>query len=199
MIIISYFEPFGKDAKNSTEVICEEIKSVRKDIHFVKLPTVFFESGNILTKLIEEMRPDFVLMLGQAGGRAAITPEKVALNWIDARIEDNKGQKPQDTKIIDKGPVAYLSTLPVRKITETLVKKGIPSRISYTAGTFVCNALFYQVMHFINENNYTTSAGFIHFPYLTGQALYNGEIPSMELEKSIDGLNTIVELLEGRL
>ncbi|OAA31712.1 pyrrolidone-carboxylate peptidase [Kosmotoga arenicorallina S304] len=199
MLLISYFEPFGRDPLNSTEVICEEIKRVRRDVQFVKLPTVFYESGTVLTSLIKEVNPDTVIMLGQAGGRAAITPEMVALNWIDARIKDNRGQKPIDKKIVEGGPAAYFSTLPVRKIVEALTKGGIPARVSYSAGTFVCNALFYQVMHFIIENRYQIKAGFVHFPYLSGQVLYREEAPSLDLAKSIEGLNLIIELMEGSL
>ncbi|AKI96723.1 pyroglutamyl-peptidase I [Kosmotoga pacifica] len=196
MIIVSYFEPFGNDAENSTEILCREIQKIRSDIDFVKLPTIFFESGKLLINVIKKKQPDAVLMLGQAGGRAAVTPEKVALNWIDARIEDNSGHMLKDTMIVKNGPTAYFSTLPIRKIVDTLTACGIPSRVSYTAGTFVCNSLFYQVMHFLHEESFENPAGFVHFPYLHSQVLYRPKVPSLSLEKSLVALNCIIGLLE---
>ncbi|MDI3524217.1 pyroglutamyl-peptidase I [Kosmotoga sp.] len=196
MILLSHFDAFGEDNENSTEILLSTFKN-RNNVQVVKLPTVFKKSGEILIKEIEEAKPSAVIMLGQAGGRTAVTPEKVAINIMDARIKDNEGNKPCDEPIIEGGPTAYFSTLPVREITEKLRKNGIPATISYTAGTFVCNSLFYQIMHYISENALDIRAGFIHFPYLHRQVAGRPQIPSMGLIEMQRAMEIILDVVEA--
>lgn len=198
MILLSHFDAFGEDSENSTEILLSTFKT-RNNVQVVKLPTVFKKSGEILTKEIEKIKPSVVIMLGQAGGRTAITPEKVAINIMNARIGDNEGNKPCDEPVVEGGPNAYFSTLPVREITEKLRKNRIPAAISYTAGTFVCNSLFYQIMHYLSENGLDIKAGFIHFPYLHRQVVPKPQIPSMGLAEMQRAMEIILDVVGANL
>jgi len=198
VVLLSHFDAFGEDRENSTEILLSNFKT-RDNVQVVKLPTVFRKSGEILIKEIEKTKPSAVIMLGQAGGRTAVTPEKVAINIMDARIEDNEGNKPCDEPVVEGGPTAYFSTLPVREITKKLRKNGIPAAISYTAGTFVCNSLFYQIMHYLSENDLNIRAGFIHFPYLHQQVAERPQIPSMGLIEMQRAMEIILDVVEARL
>ena len=134
--------------------------------------------------------PDVILCIGQAGGRQFITPEVVAINLMDAKITDNLGYKPINKQILN-GQNAYFSTIPVKEIVENLNAKGIPSALSYSAGTFVCNEVLYTLLH--HYENTSVRVGFIHVPYLTEQAK-NGE-PSMPIENIVNALKIAIETL----
>ncbi len=169
-ILLTGFEPFGGDPRNPA------LEAVRKaaapeGCEFVRLevPTVFGRSVQTVTEAILREKPDVILMIGQAGSRRAVTPEKAAINWQDARIPDNDGQQPKDQPVVPEGPAAYFSTLPVGRITEALLAAGIPAAISTSAGSYVCNHLFYGVMHFLAERGIRIPAGFMHVPYMTEQ------------------------------
>ena len=160
------------------------------------MPTVFGKAGEVLKKAVEQYRPDAVVCVGQAGGRAAITPEMIAVNIMDARIPDNAGNKPCHELIIKEGREAYFSTLPVKDIEKNLNENGIPSAVSYHAGTFVCNYLMYCLMNLIDTKYPNMRGGFVHVPYSTEQ-VKNREtpMPSMELNEITRGLEIIAETL----
>lgn len=160
-----------------------------KGVHIVavEIPTVFRASIKKLEEAIKEENPDVVICVGQGGGRTHITPERVAINVDDARIPDNEGNQPIDEAIVKNGPVAYWSTLPIKRIVKNLRESGIPAEVSNSAGTFVCNHLFYGLMHYLHDNAPDVRGGFIHIPYLPEQTV-NKHAPSMALETIVKGL-----------
>ena len=137
-----------------------------------------------------EVSPDAILCIGQAGGRGAITPELVAINLRYAKIPDTKGNSPKDEPILTDGSVAYFSTLPARQMAEAINTAGVASQLSYSAGAYVCNDLFYTLLH--RYQNTATRVGFIHIPYATEQ----GKEPAMEMEDMIKGLTLAIENME---
>ncbi|PTM53326.1 pyroglutamyl-peptidase I [Desmospora activa] len=189
-VLLTGFEPFdGEEVNPSWEAVRslerEEVEGV--EIRVSCLPTVFGKSMVHLREAIHQSQPDVVIAVGQAGGRTAITPERVAINLEDARIPDNEGNQPVDQPVVKGGPVAYWSTLPIKRMVQTMREEGIPAAISHTAGTYVCNHLFYGLMHEINHSNRPLRGGFIHIPFAPEQAVM-GDHPSMSLETVRRGL-----------
>ncbi|GJM76692.1 hypothetical protein HMSSN036_89080 [Paenibacillus macerans] len=151
-ILLTGFEPFGGERINPAVEAMNRLKGRTLGQHVIvglELPTVFGKSTDTLIAAMEEMGPDIVIGLGQGGGRAEITFERIAINMDDAAIPDNDGNQPLDWPIVAEGPTAYWSTLPVKAMTDQLRARGIPASVSNTAGTFVCNHLFYGLMHHI--------------------------------------------------
>lgn len=170
-IMVTGFGRFLEHEANPTkEVLALLPKSIQgHQILTMELPVIFDECFTALKNVIADERFDVIIMLGLAGGRTAITPERIAINLKDGKLPDNVGNMPKDEVIIQDGPMAYLSTLPLRKIEERLLLKNIPVMISNTAGLYVCNNVFYHVMHYINTNSLRIKAGFIHVPYMDEQ------------------------------
>ena len=130
---------------------------------------------------------------GQAGGRAEITPERVAINVDDYRIADNAGGRPVDEPVIGAGPVAYWSALPIKAMVPAMLDAGVPAKVSNSTGTFVCNHLFYGLMHALAaRGRHQRRGGLIHVPYLPEQAARIGEHPSMALETLIRDLEAAI-------
>ena len=137
-----------------------------------------------------------MLCVGQAGGRAAITPERVAINLMDARIPDNAGFRPVDQPVVPGGPAAYFATLPVRRMAETIEKAGLPAQISNTAGTYVCNCLLYTLLHTAAVEYPGMPGGFIHVPYALEQLPGKPEgIPGLALQQITRGLSCAIEAI----
>ena len=136
-------------------------------------------------------------MIGQAGGRAQVTPERVAINISDASIDDNEGNRPSDEPIESGAPTAYFSSLPIKKIVEKLKDEGIPAAVSNSAGTFVCNHLMYGVLNHIEKNGLETVAGFIHIPYLPEQVENKENMPSLPLDVSVKAVEIAVKVVAG--
>lgn len=183
-VLLTGFEPFeGETINPAWEVVKQVAKEQPQGITVTTrlLPTAFDLALQEAILAITQDGPDIVISLGQAGGRSDISIERVALNINDATIPDNLGKQPRDIAIVEGGPAAYFSTLPIRMIVEAIRGAGIPARISNTAGTFVCNNVMYGVLHHIAENKLSIRAGFIHIPYLTEQAVHHGGAPSMSL------------------
>jgi len=158
-----------------------------------QLPCVFGSALEVLRDAVAETRPDVVIAVGQAGGRSEISLERVAINVDDATIRDNAGAQPIDTPIVADGPAAYFCTLPVKAIVRALRLRGFPSGVSQTAGTFVCNHVFYGLMHHLVGQS--VRAGFIHVPFLPEQAADRPERPpSMALRDIVDALRIAVEV-----
>ena len=182
-ILLTAFEPFGGEKINASN---EAMKTVRNkigsiEIEKVLLPVVFGEEIEKLEESIKKVSPSVVIATGEAGGRAKISIERVAININDASIKDNKGNKPANEKIFEDGKNAYFSNIPIKKILKELLKNGIPAYISNSAGTFVCNNVMYGLLYLIDKKYPNIKGGFIHVPYIYEQAL-NKNIPSMPKE-----------------
>lgn len=189
-ILITGFEPFAKDEINSSwesvKLLPNELKG--NNIYKVLIPVVF--NVDKLIENIKKYSPDIIILVGQAGGRTGITIERVAINLDDAIIPDNNNYQPVDNTIKLDGENAYFSPLPVKTIINNLKDNDIEARISYTAGTYVCNHVMYNTLYHINKNNLDIKAGFIHVPYLPIQTM---DKPSMKIEDIVKGLLSIIE------
>lgn len=194
-ILITGFEPFGGETVNpSWLAVSRQQETVigGQRIVCACLPTAFNLAADILQDLIDNQRPQLVIAVGQATGRSAISVERVAINIDDARIPDNLGAQPIDRAIIDNGPPAYFSTLPIKAIVQSLNNSGIAAEVSNSAGTFVCNHLFYHLMH-ISRRFPGMRAGFVHIPCLPEQAQSRPGTPSMPLDTISQAMALIVE------
>ena len=171
-ILITGFEPFGGETINPSQAIAQNLHGTEiggHEVVGVLLPCVFGAANRELSRQLRAIRPSLVVCLGQAGGRAAITPERVAINVDDARIPDNAGAQPVDRPVVQGGPAAYFATLPLKAIVAGLRADGVPAEVSQTAGTFVCNHVFYGLMHALRRRP-GVRGGFIHVPFLPEQA-----------------------------
>ena len=188
-LLITGFEPFGNENINpSWEAVLRLPDQINEyQLTKVKLPVLFSDAADCVISVANEIGADVVICVGQAGGRSEITPELVGINLRFAKIPDNNGYKPEDEPIKVLGKNAYFSTLPVRKMADAINKAGIDSKVSYSAGAYVCNDVLYSLLaHFENTK---TRAGFIHVPYCTDQ----GKEPSMEIEDVVKGLRAAIE------
>ncbi|MBU8712349.1 MULTISPECIES: pyroglutamyl-peptidase I [Brevibacillus] len=195
-ILVTGFDPFGGEAINPAWESVKRLAEVEAGEYRIvarQLPTVFGKSVELLLQAIREISPDLVFCIGQAGGRADISIERVAINVDDARIPDNAGKQPIDTPIVEDGPVAYWSSLPIKAIVKEMRAKGIPASVSQTAGTFVCNHLFYGLMHALDKEYPAVRGGFVHIPYLPEQAAKHPGQPSMSVETIVNGLQIAIE------
>ncbi len=196
-ILLTGFEPFGGESINpSWEAVRALEGKTMSDgsvIAVARLPCAFVHSLDVLEQQVRKHKPHIVVCVGQAGGRAEMSIERVAINVDDARIPDNAGAQPIDVPIQTDGPAAYFSTLPIKAIVAALIEKGIPAAVSQTAGTFVCNHVFYGVMRVVAQAPKIKRAGFVHIPYLPEQALRHPNAPSMSLDVMVAGLLQIVE------
>jgi pyroglutamyl-peptidase len=181
-VLLTGFEPFGGESINPSGEIARQLHGSVIGGHGVVgalLPCVFGAAITELKKQIRAAKPALIVCVGQAGGRAEITPERVAINVDDARIPDNAGRQPVDRPVVRGGPAAYWSTLPIKAIVAELRRREIPAAVSQTAGTFVCNHVFYGLMHELRRQK-KVRGGFIHVPFLPAQA--KAGQPSLTLE-----------------
>ena len=192
-LLLTAFTPFDGEKINPALEAVKLVKDKIGNLEIVKLevPTVFGKSIDTVREAIERERPDFVLSIGQAGGRAEITPERVAINLNDARIPDNEGNQPIDEPIFPDGENAYFSTLPVKAMVEAIRKEGLPSSLSNSAGTYVCNHLMYGVLYYLDKRP-SIKAGFIHVPYIPEQTKNKKEMPALELSEIVRGLEAAI-------
>ena len=193
-ILVTGFDPFGGEKVNPA---LEAVKSLPSEIHgaeihWVEIPTVFYRSAEVLEAEIVRFQPDAVLCIGQAGGRASLTPERVAINQDDARIPDNQGNQPIDTPIRLDGQAAYFSTLPIKAMVQAIKEEGLPATVSNTAGTFVCNHLMYQALYLADKKFPNMRAGFMHIPYMTEQVINKPNIASMNLTDIVRGIEAAI-------
>lgn len=197
-LLLTAFEPFAGEAINPSAEAARAIGAIDFSgavVRIAELPVDRYRAVSAALDLIRADRPDIVVMLGEAGRRYRINPERVAINIDDFRIADNAGNKPTDEAIIEGGPVAYFSTLPIRSIVERIKSAHIPAAISNSAGTYLCNRLFYSVMNFIKVENFGTSAGFIHLPYLHDQVINkDAEVPSLSRETIVEAVRLAIEV-----
>ncbi|SFC69336.1 pyroglutamyl-peptidase [Alkalibacterium subtropicum] len=199
-ILISGFDPFGGENINPAyEAIKLLPDSVRgAEIVKMEMPTVFHLTAEVLEEKVREVDPDVILCIGQAGGRCGLTPERVAINVDDARIPDNNQQQPIDEKIKKDGPAAYFSSLPIKAMVEKMREANVPSSVSNSAGTFVCNHIMYQVLYMIDKNFQGKTGGFIHCPFIPEQVIDKPNQPSMSLADIVKGLKAGIEAIIER-
>jgi len=193
-VLITGFEPFAGATVNPSQEIARNLHGrliARQRVVGALLPCVFGAALDELKAQLRTVQPALVIAVGLAGGRAEITPERVALNVDDARIPDNAGAQPVDRAIVRGGPAAYWSTLPVKAIVATLHGRGVPAGVSQTAGTFVCNHVFYGLMHALRRRP-GVRGGFIHVPWLPEQAP-PGQ-PSLPLETMVEAVAAAIEV-----
>lgn len=189
-VLITGFDPFGNDVVNPALEAVKKLEGKKvNDVEFItqEVPTVFHKSIEVVSQAIEAHKPDVVICVGQAGGRTQITPERVAINVDDARIPDNQKNQPIDETIVKDGPAAYWSTLPVKRMVHHMKEAGIPAAVSNSAGTFVCNHLFYGVMNYLEKNAPHIRGGFIHIPFIPEQTV-NNNAPSLGLDTIVKGI-----------
>lgn len=193
-ILVTGFDPFGGEKVNPA---LEAVKSLPSVIHgaeirWVEIPTVFYQSAEVLEAEIDRYQPDVVLCIGQAGGRASLTPERVAINQDDARIPDNQGNQPIDTPIRLDGEAAYFSTLPIKAMVQAIKEEELPASVSNSAGTFVCNHLMYQALYLADKKFPNMRAGFMHIPYMTEQVINKPNTASMNLADIVKGIEAAI-------
>lgn len=195
-ILLTSFAPFGGDARNASQEVMNALpdRIGGAKIEKLCLPVAFGRAGELAAAQAELLRPDAVVCLGQAGGRAAITPERVAINVMDASMPDNDGAQPVDEPVIPGGPAAYFSTLPIREMAAAMRAAGAPAQISNTAGTYVCNSVMYAVLHWMHTRRPGLPCGFIHLPYLELQPRAEG-VPAIALETAAAALTAALRLL----
>ena len=192
-IIVTGFDPFGGEKINpSIECVkaLPEIEGV--ELIRLELPTVFKESAKRLNEVINDVKPDAVLSVGQAGGRPGITMVRIAINVDDARIPDNISQQPIDEEIQVEGEAAYFSTLPIKRIVKAIREAGISAEVSNSAGTFVCNHIMYQALFAATKAVKPFKAGFMHIPFIPEQTT---DKPSLSLDKSTKALQIAIETI----
>ena len=186
-ILLTGFEPFAGDSINPSLEVAKALDGEHIDearIVSASLPCVFGAARTAMNQLLKQHRPSLVLALGLAGGRSAIGLERVAINIDDARITDNSGAQPVDLPVIKDAPAAYFSTLPIKAMVAAMRAAGYPAEVSNSAGTFVCNHLFFGLQHSLRKSK--TRSGFMHLPYLPQQAARLVHQPSMALEAMVE-------------
>jgi pyroglutamyl-peptidase len=196
-VLLSAFEPFGGERVNPSQLAVRRLAEGPPiegvELSTTDLPVVFGQAIDALLTAIRRHDPEVVICVGEAGGRFAVTPERVAVNVNDAPFPDNAGQLPVDEPIVPGGPVAYLSGLPVAELVEALREAGIPAAKSSTAENYVCNNVFYGLMHHIATERPDLVGGFVHVPYIHEQVL--GRLdpqPSLSLDMVTEALRVVV-------
>ena len=196
--LVTGFEPFGGETINASLEAVRLLPAQFGGIVVVtaELPTSYARSLTALEAAIMRTKPDIVLCVGQAGDRAALCVERIAVNVQDAEITDNDGAKPIDAPVVAGGPAAYLATLPVRAAVAALQAEKLPAQLSMSAGTFVCNHVFYGLMHLAAARGHPFRAGLLHVPRLPQQAP-DGKTPHMALDDIVRGILVVLEVSAG--
>jgi pyroglutamyl-peptidase len=191
-VLLTAFEPFGGEQVNPSQLAVQRIAAGGIDgveVRTAFLPVVYYRAAEALRAAIEQHEPDVVICTGQAGGRFGVTPEKVAINRNDTAMPDNAGQAPIDEPIVADGPVGYFTGLPVAAIVEALRDAAIPASVSWTAGAYICNHVFYSLMHLIATERPGLRGGFVHVPYVHEQVVRrDDERPSLSIEEIVEAL-----------
>ncbi|RLU82351.1 pyroglutamyl-peptidase I [Streptomyces griseocarneus] len=199
-VLLTGFEPFGGESVNPSwqavqAAVARPLDGVRPAV--AELPCVFGDAMDALRAAVEETDPELVLCVGQAGGRPDVTVERVAVNLDDARIPDNAGAQPVDRPVVPGGPAAYFATLPVKACVAAVRAAGLPASLSHTAGTFVCNHVFYGLMHLAATERPGLRGGFVHIPYAPEQVT-DRALPSLPVAAAAEALRVIAVTAAGR-
>ena len=199
-ILVTGFDPFGGDKINPAIEAVKRLPAEINGAEIIKLeiPTVFNKSAEVVKKAIEKENPDYVLNVGQAGGRFGLTPERVAININDGRIPDNEGYQLLGEPIHEDGETAYFTQLPIKAEAKAIRDAGLPASVSNTAGTYVCNHIMYQVQYMRDKEFPKIKAGFIHIPFLPEQVVNRLNTPSMALGDIVKGLTAALSAIVER-
>jgi pyroglutamyl-peptidase len=198
-ILLTGFEPFGGETVNPSWLVAQALDGEHvagATVHAVCLPCVFGQAADVLQQALRRHKPVLVLALGQAAGREGLTVERVAINVDDARIADNAGQRPIDVAVRPAGPAAYFSTLPIKAIVAALQQQDIAASVSQTAGTYVCNHVFYALMHALRRRR-GVRGGFMHLPLLPGQLQPGDTRASLPLATQLAGVRLALQTALG--
>lgn len=197
-ILVAAFDPFGGEKINPALEAVKSLDDTIGDHQITKLeiPTVFHKSKQVIEQELEQQNYDAVLVIGQAGGRFELTPERIGINVDDARIPDNEKNQPIDQSIQAEGEAAYFSNMPVKRMVEAIKEAGVPARLSNTAGTFVCNHILYQLGYLQATRFSNIRFGFIHVPYVPEQVTDKPNQPSMSLETMVKGLTAAIRVID---
>lgn len=205
-ILVTGFEPFGGMPVNPTEQLVSSLREAAvpgATLHAAVLPVTYDECASVVRDLLDRHQPDAVIACGLAAGRAAVTPERIAVNVKDTAsdqsIADNSGRRPTDEPIAPDGPDGLFSTLPVRQIVEALQDAGIPAAVSNTAGTYICNNTMYAVLDHLRRAGRDVPAGFIHFPASTEMAVDDPRLSSLPMATMERALQVAIETVVGSL
>ena len=198
-ILITGFDPFEDEPLNPSWEAVRRLpdKVGESEVIKVQIPTVFGKAADVVHDAVVEHDPDVVVSVGQAGGRFAVSPERVAINIDDGRIPDNEGNQPIDSPIHEDGAAAYFTSLPVKAMVTAMREAGVPAVVSNTAGTYVCNHVMYQILYMIDHEFPDKRGGFVHVPYTPQQVIDKPGLPSVSVEDMAialeAGLGAIVE------
>ena len=198
-ILVSGFNPFNNQKINPSLEVLNTLKNQYKDHEITKLhlDVLYHNDGDNLVNKIKEVNPDIVLLLGEAGGRKRVNLEYMAVNMESATIGDNKGELILHHEIIDNAPLAYKTNIDVEKVKEKINDDRFA--ISYHAGTFICNEIYYRALDYIYQNNLNIKCGFVHFPFLKEQTIDNlKNYPSLELNEMMDIFYKLIDALEEK-
>ena len=190
-ILVTGFEPFATSSLNPSGEIVKALKG--DDLVTAVLPVVFGQASSTLKELIDLHKPIAVLCLGQAEGRSAMTPERIAINLDNARIADNAGNQPLEQRIMADGPDGHFSTLPIEKMVVSMKAAGIPASISLSAGTFVCNHIFYVLQDYLKDS--PIKSGFMHVPLMDEQRKEFPNLPTMPVRQMVAGVGIALNVL----
>lgn len=197
-ILVTGFEPFGGESINASWEVARALRGRRLAGAVVRaacLPTEFGRAADSLEVALRAHQPTLVLALGQAAGRGELSLERIAINVDDARIPDNAGSAPVDQPIVRRGPAAYFSTLPIKAMAIAARAAGVPAGVSQSAGTFVCNHLFYQLQHRLRRT--AVRSGFMHLPLLPEQTATFPGYPALPLDEQVRGTRAVLQAAMG--
>ena len=194
-VLVTGFDPFDNEKINPSYEAAKLLPSSidMASVIVKELPTVFSAVSERLVSYLDAEKPDIVICTGQAGGRDAVTPERVAINIKDARIPDNCGNMPTDEPIYEGEREAYFSSLPIKEIVRSIEEEGIPAKISNSAGTFVCNEVMYTLLRYAERSERRMIGGFVHIPYIPEQTATKVNTYSLSLEESSRALMAAVK------
>jgi len=191
-LLITGFEPFNGQTINPSREVAAALAErgiAGAELRTLVLPVDAERAPELLLEAMDAWRPDAALCLGEAGGRASISIERVAVNLLDFRIPDNAGHQPVDVPAVEGAPDAYFSTLPTRAMFQAVRDAGVPAELSMTAGTYLCNLASFRLLHYAATKDLGCRAGFVHLPFLPEQAAREQRaVPSMALETMLLGL-----------
>ena len=190
-ILVTGFEPFATSSLNPSGEIVKAL--IGDDLVTAILPVVFGQASAQLRELIDLHKPSAVLCLGQAEGRSEMTPERIAINLDNARIADNAGNQPLEQRVIADGPDGHFSTLPIEKMVASMKAAGIPASISLSAGTFVCNHIFYVLQDYLKDSS--IKSGFMHVPLMDEQRREYPTLPTMPIRQMVAGVEIALNVL----
>lgn len=202
-VLLTGFEPFGGETVNPSQWVVAALAGARVSgctLHTAVIPVDRGRAAESLLRHLELSEADVIIALGEAGGRARVSPERVAINVDDYGSPDNAGHQPMDEAVVPGGPAAYFATLPLRAMVKRLEADGIPAEISNSAGTYLCNHVFYRLMHRIAHAEAGITAGFVHLPYLHEQVRGKpGAPPSMSPETLVEAVRVVLDVaIAGR-